>query len=350
MPDTGSGQLPSLSPELIGLIANFLFELNPPKHSGNVENETICCVKPSWCDVRGFMQAAPGTHKLGFRRWVSVLTIRKPEDWEVAFKDRHWIRELVCLDGTILPPEASILAQFPRLRAVCLDSHEDVQFVAGVNHFVFCGIFSSLPPTVRHLELKHAHGPDINIISCAKRHCPELESLWLGRCTMFNRVPPCSFWESFPSEHDSYMENRGIDAYALLGEELSPFRGLKSIRLGVYLVPSTTVLAHRLFHTGNLPVPPTINWQALFILHPDQNGQLPQPQPESTQVSDLITLLHRLPEEDTCERCRQDYFTDTRSIEEDAAGILKRAIPSLELIEWMDWFSSFHLGVRSYPV
>ncbi|CAE7231136.1 unnamed protein product [Rhizoctonia solani] len=212
--NSGSGQLPSLSLELIGLIADFLFELRPPKHSGNVENGTICCIKPPWRDIKGFMQATPETQRLGFRRWISVLTVRKPEDWEAAFKDCHWIRELVCLDGTILPSETSILVRFPRLRAVCVDGHEDARLLAGVNHFVFCEIFSSLPPTVRHLEVKHAHGPDINIVSCVKQHCPELESLWLGRCTMFNRVPPCNFWESFPSEHDSYMANRAIDEYA----------------------------------------------------------------------------------------------------------------------------------------
>ncbi|CAE6510458.1 unnamed protein product, partial [Rhizoctonia solani] len=348
-----SEQLPLLSPEVIGIIANFLFELHPPRHSGNVENDTICCVKPPWCDVKAFMQASPETHQLGFERWVSVLTVREPQDWDIAFKIPHLIRELVCLDKSILSPNNSVLTQFPRLRAVCVDSHDDILPVPGVHRFAYRDIFSSLPPSIRHLEIKHAHGPDIKIISCVKRYCPDIESLWLGRCTMFNRVPPCNFWESFPFEHDSYIASEGTDGYAQsLGEELAPLRDLRSIRLGIYLVPSTTVLAHRLFHARDLPVPPIINWQThLPPLNPNQNEQGPQPQPQLAQISDLIALLHQEPEEETCKQCTQDFFVATQSHEISATTILVKNLPSLELVEWMDWFSPFHSGVRShFPV
>ncbi|CUA76038.1 hypothetical protein RSOLAG22IIIB_02045 [Rhizoctonia solani] len=296
------------------------------------------------------MQASLETHNLGFERWVSVLTIRDSQDWEIAFKFSHLIRELVCLDGTILPSESSVLARFPRLRAVCVDSHEDVRPVTGVHRFAYRDVFSSLPSTLRHLEIKHAHGPDVNVISCVKRHCPELESLWLGRCTMFNRTPSCSFWASFPLEHDSYISSEGTDGYAhSLGDELSALRNLRSIRLGIYLVPSTTVLAHRLFHARNLPVPPIINWQTQ--LHPpphtNQNEQNPQPQPQLAQISDLVALLHQAPEKDACKQCHQEFFPSTQSAESDATGILKEMLARLELVEWMDWYSPFHLGVRS---
>ncbi|KDN50550.1 hypothetical protein RSAG8_01048, partial [Rhizoctonia solani AG-8 WAC10335] len=297
------------------------------------------------------MQASPETHKLGFERWVWVLTIRESQDWEIAFNISHSIRELVCLDGTILPSKSSVLARFPRLRAVCVDSHEDIRPVTGVHRLPYRDVFSSLPPTVRHLEIKHAHGPDLNIISCVKRHCPELESLWLGRCTMFNRAPPCNFWETFPLEHDSYISSEGTDGYAQsLGDELSPLRNLRSIRLGIYLVPSTTVLAHRLFHARNLLVPPVINWQTQLNPppnpNPNQDGQDPQPQPQLAQISDLIALLHQAPEKETCKHCSQELFAGTQSIEISATRILKEILPSLELVEWMDWFSPFHLGVR----
>ncbi|KEP53897.1 putative F-box-like domain protein [Rhizoctonia solani 123E] len=298
------------------------------------------------------MQASPETHGMGFERWVSVLIIRESQDWKVAFKVSHLIRELVCLDGTILPSESSILAQFPRLRAVCVDSHEDVRAATGVHRFAYRDVFSCLPPTVRHIEIKHAHGPDVNVISCVKRDCPDLESLWLGRCTMFNRVPSCNFWDSFPHEHDSYISSEGTDGYAhSLGVELSPLRNLRSVRLGIYLVPSTTILAHRLFHARNLPVPPVINWQTQ--LHPpldpnpNENTQDPQPQPQLAQISDLIALLHQAPEKETCKECWQEFFAGTQSAEISATQILKGILPRLELVEWMNWFSPFHLGIRS---
>lgn len=294
------------------------------------------------------MQASPETHKLGFERWVSVLVVRNPQDWDIIFTMPYLIRELRCLDQTISEP--SIFTQFTQLRAVCVDSHEDVRTVTGIHRFVYRDIFSSLPSTVRHLEIKHAHGPDVNIISCVKRHCPELESLWLGRCTMFNRMSPCSFWQAFPFEHDSYMSVEGTDGYAhSLGQELSPLQNLRSIRLGIYLVPSTTVLAHRLFHARNLPVPPIINWQTELAPphNPNQNGQGPQPQPPLAQIPELVALLHQAPEKEICEQCQRDYLAGTQAAEISATNILKKILPSLELVEWMNWFSPFHLGLQS---
>ncbi|KAJ1307463.1 hypothetical protein OPQ81_001563 [Rhizoctonia solani] len=264
-------------------------------------------------------------------------------------KSPHLIRELICLDNTILSSENSVLSQFPQLRAVCVYCHEDVRVVTGTQRFAYRDIFTSLPPTVRYLETKHAHAPDVNIISCVKRHCPGLESLWLGRCTMFNRSPACSFWESYPFEHDSYISSEGTDGYAYsLGEELAPLRNLKTIRLGIYLVPSTTVLVHRLFHARNLPVPPIINWQTELapVPNPNQNGQDPQPQPQIAQISDLVALLHQAPEKEICRQCWQDFSAGTQSAEISATHILKEILPSLKQVEWMDWFSPFHLGFR----
>lgn len=85
----------------------------------------------------------------------------------------------------------------------------------GTNRFAYQDIFTELPQSLRHLEIRHAHGPDVNVIVRVKRFCPRLETLWLGRCTMFNRTPACQFWESFPFDHDSYISSEGTDAYAV---------------------------------------------------------------------------------------------------------------------------------------
>ncbi|KAG8710771.1 hypothetical protein FRC11_004149 [Ceratobasidium sp. 423] len=342
--------LPLLPFELIEIIANFLFKLHPPMYSGNTDNDTICCVKPSWEAVVGFMMASPGTHKLGFQRWISVMFVRQPEDWDVAREYSWLIRELICLGGVISGFNSTILARFPQLRAVCVDVHEDIRPVKGVQRFAYREVFSYLPPTVRHLEIKHAHDPD-KTIACIKRHCPDLESLWLGRCTMFNRSPPCSLWESHPFGHNSYISSKGTDEYAhSLAQKLSSLRNLRSIRLGVYLVPSTTVLAHRLFHTQNLPVPPIIDWHTHItpLPNPNQNGQDLQPQPQYAQISDLVRLLHQTPEEEICNQCWQELVADTYAAELSATRILKATLPSLQEVEWMDWFSPLHLGVQSW--
>jgi hypothetical protein len=73
-----------LSVEIIELIADSLFEPHTPTFSGNIEHETICCIKPHWNEVKGFLEASPELHRIGFRRWVEVLTIRSREDWDVA--------------------------------------------------------------------------------------------------------------------------------------------------------------------------------------------------------------------------------------------------------------------------
>lgn len=126
------------------------------------------------------------------------------------------LRELICPDGTILSERQTILSEFPRLRALSIDNHDDVRCHAtGMHPFAYRDVISSLPRSLLYLEIKHAHGPDANIIALVKRCCPDLETLWLGRCTMFNRTPACEFWTSFPFDHDSYISNEGTDAYAV---------------------------------------------------------------------------------------------------------------------------------------
>ncbi|QRW03621.1 F-box-like domain protein [Ceratobasidium sp. AG-Ba] len=57
------------------------------------------------------------------------------------------------------------------------------------------------------------------------------------------------------------MSDQDSDAYARsLSRELLPLKFLKRLRLGLYLISSTTVLAHRLFHRRNLPAPAVVEW------------------------------------------------------------------------------------------
>ncbi|KAF8599659.1 hypothetical protein BDV93DRAFT_546748 [Ceratobasidium sp. AG-I] len=170
---------------------------------------------------------------------------------------------------------------------------------------------------------------------------------------MFNRSPACEFWASFPFDHDSYISIEGTEAYThSLGQELAPLRHLKSLRLGVYLMPSSAVLAHRVFHARKIPTPEVIEWQqAVAITLQEQADSFNPARP--AQISDLISLLHRNPEQNlgcgNCEICWDQSHQSSREAESSGSKILKEVIPSLECVEWMDWFTIQHLGY-SYEV
>ncbi|KAG8794983.1 hypothetical protein FRC12_019310 [Ceratobasidium sp. 428] len=215
-----------------------------------------------------------------------------------------------------------------------------------MGRFAYRDLVTTLPSSVRRLEIAHAHGPDIKIIELAKNYCPLLEELRLGRCTMFNRRPACPFWERFAFDHDAYMSLDGADEYAYsLSKELSPMKHLVVLQLGVYLIPSTLVLIHRLFHTRDLPVPAHFSWQAaLDILSRETRENTP-----ADQLSMLISLLHEPSwgdrDESACRLCWDMTSQATLNAEQSAGIILQQNIPSLKQIAWMNWFSSEHLGL-----
>ncbi|QRV89409.1 hypothetical protein RhiJN_17427 [Ceratobasidium sp. AG-Ba] len=329
---TLSPPIPLLPSELVDYIASFLFEAHPPTD----ESASICCVKPRWSDVKGFASASHDLRRMGLSRWVSILIIRTPGDWEVAKKYSQWIRELDCGDGVLVDPRQptalrTILTHFQHLYAVSIDAHSDV-FRDGQNQFAYRDLFRALPPSLRRLEITRAHGPDVRVISTVKSCCPGLEELRLGRCTMFNCFPACDFWESFPFDHDSYMSDQDSGAYARsLSKELSPLQFLRSLRLGLYLIPSTTVLSHRLFHRRNLPAPPSIDWhQVIPQITPPQGGAA------RGQTEQLVSLLHQQDPESEfgpraiCDMCIEAVDRVGRKAEEGASAIIQELVPSLE--------------------
>ncbi|KDN50556.1 hypothetical protein RSAG8_01054, partial [Rhizoctonia solani AG-8 WAC10335] len=123
-------------------------------------------------------------------------------------------RELRCFDQS--PPDnqyyGSLLNTFNQLHTLLLDLHSDIHYNG--RRFAYRDVFTSLPSSLRRLEIRNAHGPDVKIIATVKKYCPDLQELRLGRCNMFNRSPACKFWGSFPFEHDSYISNDGTDEYA----------------------------------------------------------------------------------------------------------------------------------------
>jgi hypothetical protein len=105
-----------------------------------------------------------------------------------------------------------VLMGFNSLSRVSLDYHND--FLRSGSSYPYYQLITELPRSLEVLEILNAHGPDEHIIKLASRCCPDLTELRLGRCTMFNNRN-CVWWKAHPADHDAYMADRGVEAYAV---------------------------------------------------------------------------------------------------------------------------------------
>lgn len=340
---------PALPPEILGKVAGYLMQLEPP---GNHGDEQICARKPQWNDVRGFMEASPELHYMGFVLWVRVLTVRDHADWEKILELSNLVQELTCEDGAFGKGVLrSILTRLPKLHTIRINSHGDITRNE-TGQFSYRDLFRELPSSLLRFEITHAHGPDLKVIETLKTCCPNLEVLRLGRCTMFNTAPACDFWAAYPFDHDAYISIAGTEDYAhSVAQELVGFKKLESLRLGVYFIPSIIVLAHRAFHVRGMQAPLQLTWQQALTDLLNLSQTEPPQEPQSSQ---LVALYHQAPEAkfgpDTCSFCRDLALEESGAAEHAANAILKNLVPSLRTIEWMSWFTPSHLGVSSHVV
>jgi hypothetical protein len=116
-------------------------------------------------------------------------------------------------------------------------------------------------------------------------------------------------------------------------------------------MPSNIVLAHRAYHSRGLAEPAQVNWQQALV---DLLGLTAPVPPQQLDASHLIALYHQTPEldfgRDACRFCRDDHFGPSKEAERRGNATLKERLPSLQNIEWMDWFSPSHLGVSRHFV
>ncbi|KAF8599676.1 hypothetical protein BDV93DRAFT_295031 [Ceratobasidium sp. AG-I] len=365
--DNGSARPPpQLSVEIIERIADFLFELQPPKLDSAGQRELLSTKAP-WHDVSGFMSASMDLHKMGYMRWIQSVVVKTSADWDGLLPDAALIRELRVRDQALARRHKRVLLNFSNLYAVAIDAHSDITHNAG-HQFAYRDLVTAFPPSLRRLEVIHAHGPDIKLIATVKEHCPLLEHMRLGRCTIFNRPDPCDFWSSFPFDHDSYISIEGTEEYAhSLAQELAPLKNIRSLRMGLYFVPSSIVLAHRLYHRRGLPAPEAIEWQQAIPLAETQQiietieagaaepGQATQTHDPAT-TAQLISLLHQ-PDPETefgpehnCALCTESTSQISEDAERRANAILTNLVPSLSQIQWMAWLTPKHLGVHTYTL
>lgn len=112
-------------------------------------------------------------------------------------------------------------------------------------------------------------------------------------------------------------------------------------------MPSSVVLAHRFYHVRGLPAPDVIDWQqAVGLVLGEQTNDATPPRP--VQTSELVSFLHTNCEQDfgpeSCKFCWDQLYQPMQDAEKSANQILKGVVPSLEYVEWMNWFTPRHLG------
>ncbi|KAG8786853.1 hypothetical protein FRC12_016165 [Ceratobasidium sp. 428] len=183
--------------------------------------------------------------ELLFEEWFYLLVLHSPQDLEhpVFKKIRTYVRALTLKEGALVPRiyiKTLNSAHFEGVHTVTLDCHHDVGCSSSDNgkggQWSYKKIMPHLPRGLKSLIVLNAHGPDLQIIQQAVTQCPDLEHLCLGRCTKFNRLGNCAFWDKFPDDHDSYFSNKGVEGYAkALGTELQRLKKLKAIYVNVYL-------------------------------------------------------------------------------------------------------------------
>lgn len=113
-------------PEIFEHIADNLIEIRSPPASGN---QSICCRKPPFVDVKGFLAASFALHHIGMARWVRVLTIRAPEDWEIVLEWPLLVRFALFF---------SVVVQHADRRVAHTRSHDFLTLQQGIDMFGWC--------------------------------------------------------------------------------------------------------------------------------------------------------------------------------------------------------------------
>ncbi|KAG9120528.1 hypothetical protein FRC07_003937 [Ceratobasidium sp. 392] len=282
--------------------------------------------KPSFGDIDGMTRASRRLRAISLPEWFRLFVVGHVNDWDRAgrLNGMHtWVRHIVCPPNALdWPAPNDVLSRFPNLRSASLSLSRDYQFnptlLSGYGSNIYprapatlevtSGIdylqpVSAFPSTMTSLSVRSTHGSETPLLHNLGLQCPDLRTLRLGKCTMFdscteasgarcdgsdatsrrdNRYSQiadgsqCAFWGAFPFDHDIYFGGEGVEAYASrcrsplahapfsihrdayakwsfvkqdeLAAELAPLQNLEEVSLGVYLTPHAALAEHRLAH------------------------------------------------------------------------------------------------------
>ncbi|QRV88112.1 hypothetical protein RhiJN_16130 [Ceratobasidium sp. AG-Ba] len=248
--------VPPLPPELFREIVRYLAQpLLPPNCAPYAAYRRKR--KEHWLSLIGVASSSKYYRDLLVGHWFFVLVVVQPSDWDLV-RDPTWlgfiqphVRIIISAEGALTSSprfrtDTEILGRFEDLTSVSVDYHND--FLRTGGQFPYYQLVRELPKSLERLEILNAHGPDEQIINLVARCCPDLVELRLGRCTMFSNRD-CVWWKAHPADHDAYMADRGVEAYAgAVGNLIKAVPRLRVLHIGVYLTPIEAVWAHRVDH------------------------------------------------------------------------------------------------------
>ncbi|CAE6427000.1 unnamed protein product [Rhizoctonia solani] len=354
--------LPILPPEIVELIViNAARPLLPPDHAPYCEY--LRTRKNHWKRLGGVVSSTKYYRQLLVKKWFAVVVLHEPSDWDRLLSP-SWMGGLESVICTVLAAKGAltssprnrtntnVLTSFSRLSRISLDYHND--FLRSGANYPYYQLVTELPRSLEVLEILNAHGPDEHIIRLASRCCPDLTELRLGRCTMFNNRN-CVWWKAHPADHDAYMADRGVEAYAAaVGQLIDNMPKLRVLHIGVYLTPIEAVWAHRVDHRKLHPVPDVMRHESPEGIHNHlhhvalaaANGEDPEP-PVNYHYPPLAKQeIWDAP----CSECDKHFKVPAENAELRTACVLSARVWSLRTISFASFTSPGRVGISSWEV
>ncbi|CAE7112666.1 unnamed protein product [Rhizoctonia solani] len=355
-------RLPILPPEIVEIIVKYAAcPLIPPDHAPY--GEYLEVRKNHWKRLGGVVSSTKYYRQLLVKRWFAVVVLHEPSDWDRVINP-NWMGGLEFVICTILAAKGSltsslrnrtntnVLTSFNRISRLSLDCHND--FLRSGSNFPYYQLVTELPRSLEVLEILNAHGPDEHMIKLASRCCPDLTELRLGRCTMFNNRN-CVWWKAHPADHDAYMADRGVEAYAeAVGTLIENMPKLRVLHIGVYLTPIEAVWAHRVDHRKLHPVPDVMRHENPEGIHNHlhqvalaaASGEDPEP-PVNYHYPPLAKQeIWQAP----CSECDKYFKAPAESAELRTACVLSARVWSLRTVSFASFTSPGRVGLSAWEV
>ncbi|KAF8759537.1 hypothetical protein RHS01_01430 [Rhizoctonia solani] len=319
--------------------------------------------RKQWRRLNGVVSSTKYYRQLLIKMWFSVVVLHEPSDWDRVMSP-DWmgglgpvVRVVLAAKGALTSSlrnrtNTEVLMNFNGLSRVSLDYHND--FLRSGSNYPYYQLITELPRSLKVLEILNAHGPDEHIIKLASRCCPDLTELRLGRCTMFNNQN-CVWWKAHPADHDAYMADRGVEAYAAaVGNLIENMPKLRVLHIGVYLTPIEAVWAHRVDHRSLHPITDVMRHENPEGIHNHlhqvalaaANGEDPEP-PVNYHYPPLAKQeIWDAP----CSECDKYFKVPAENAEMRTACVLSARVWSLRTVSFASFTSPGRVGTSAWEV
>jgi len=357
-----SRPLPVLPPELVqDIVANLATPLLPPPCAPY--NSYLRERKAVWKSLIGVASSSKYYRDLLVRQWFYVLVVIQHSDWDFV-RNPAWlshiqphVRIIISAKGALTSSprfrtDTEILSYFRHLTSVSIDYHND--FLRTGSQFPYYQLVRKLPASVQRLEILNAHGPDEQIINLVSCYCPDLTELRLGRCTMFSDRD-CVWWKAHPADHDAYMAERGVEAYAgAVGNLIKNVPRLRVLHIGVYLTPVEAVWAHRVDHRKLHPVPDSMRHEnpegVHNHLHQVALAAAHGEDPDPPVNYNYPPLARKEIWEAPCSACEDRFRGPAEDAEMRTAAVISARVWSLRTVSFASFTSPGRVGSSAWDV